>query len=320
MAFADALNMQQQTTAASIISQIAASVALSSRSQVGALIDFGPYAGNAISSEPPIQATVSAFYLLAGAAQMSNGKNQMHTSLATSLPGLLNVDMQLSIGERAVGSGFVAIGKVGATVHTAQMRLQLNLQTGISGQTAIQVPLYLEIANATARLASVRCDNIGPAVSLGVTPGVVDAWIGQVATRDLTNFESEPVVSAAPIVTLGPISLSGLAHANSGNVKEALVGYSAQDISTKTIKSTTTQDYTATLFASLFGQMQLFAAIGGGQLAASPATQAVSQSLAGVSGSLDQLLAIVLSSLGISIGNADSWVSGAACRAATLVN
>ena len=73
-------------------------------------------------------------------------------------PGIAAASLKLGIGERPVGTSLVRVGRTGASVHTAQTRLLLTVDLIGSGAAAmVRLPLYLELASATARLTGLQC-------------------------------------------------------------------------------------------------------------------------------------------------------------------
>src|SRR5690606_5379080 len=101
-----------------------------------------------------------------------------------------------AIGERPVGSSWIAVGAPGASVHTAQTRILLTVNLlGLGAVASVTVPVYVEIAAATATLSAIQCgfpDASASTVTLGVTPSLVDAWIGDVSPAAFTNFSTPP--------------------------------------------------------------------------------------------------------------------------------
>ncbi|WP_417270670.1 TadG family pilus assembly protein [Celeribacter sp.] len=110
---------------------------------------------------------VNVLDLLKGSLDIVNeGRIVEVNGLDLNLENVLNVDLDLVVGEREEQSGWIMLGERGATVHTAQVRLKLdldlsptllsNLGTGVS-VLALYVPLYVEIASATATLTNLNC-------------------------------------------------------------------------------------------------------------------------------------------------------------------
>jgi uncharacterized membrane protein len=255
---------------------------------------------------------------------VANGTNQIATGVNLSLPGIASASLVATIGERAQGSGWVAVGSQGASVHTAQTRILLSIQLiGTPPAVAVNLPVYVEIASGTATLNAVSCGypNVTTSsVTLGVTPGIVDAWIGNVTIADMTNFSTKPNPPAATLVNLGVITVSGRAHAGMGNTTPTSVNFSYADISSQTVKTVTTTNFTSSLTSSLLGNLALNVNVGPLGLPIPGLGSTVSNVLSGAAGSVDQLLAAVLATFGVGIGQADVWVTGVRCDGAVLVN
>jgi uncharacterized membrane protein len=208
-------------------------------------------------------------------------------------------------------------------VHTAQTRILLAVQLVGSGSASlVNLPLYVEVASGTATLNNVSCgypDISTSTVTLGVTPGIVDAWIGNVTAADLNNVSTKPNPGPAPLVNLLGIPIvTGLAHAGMGNTTPVSVTFNYSDITSQTKKTVTTTNFTSSLTGSLLGNLQI-SVLGLGLLIPGLGGLVVSI-ISGVTSSVDQLLASVLSTLGVGIGQADVWVSGIRCDGAVLVN
>jgi uncharacterized membrane protein len=310
------------TTALSTISQ--AMNGISTRMQLGSLIDVGPYAGLSTGTTPQTGVSLQLLNLLSATGAVANGTNQIATGVNLSLPGIASASLVATIGERAQGSGWVAVGSQGASVHTAQTRILLSIQLiGTPPAVAVNLPVYVEIASGTATLNAVSCGypNVTTSsVTLGVTPGIVDAWIGNVTIADMTNFSTKPNPPAATLVNLGVITVSGRAHAGMGNTTPTSVNFSYTDISSQTVKTVTTTNFTSSLTSSLLGNLALNVNVGPLGLPIPGLGSTVSNVLSGATGSVDQLLAAVLATFGVGIGQADVWVTGVRCDGAVLVN
>jgi uncharacterized membrane protein len=310
------------TTALSTISQ--AMNGISTRMQLGSLIDVGPYAGLPTGTTPQAGVSLQLLNLLSATGAVANGTNQIATGVNLSLPGIASASLVATIGERAQGSGWVAVGSQGASVHTAQTRILLSIQLiGTPPAVAVNLPVYVEIASGTATLNAVSCGypNVTTSsVTLGVTPGIVDAWIGNVTIADMTNFSTKPNPPAATLVNLGVITVSGRAHAGMGNTTPTSVNFSYTDISSQTVKTVTTTNFTSSLTSSLLGNLALNVNVGPLGLPIPGLGSTVSNVLSGATGSVDQLLAAVLATFGVGIGQADVWVTGVRCDGAVLVN
>jgi uncharacterized membrane protein len=180
------------------------------------------------------------------------------------------------------------------------------------------------VASGTATLDAVTCgspDISNSTVTLGVTPGVVDAWIGNVSTANMTDFRSAPNPSAATLVNLVGLKVTGRAHTTISNSSPTPVSFRYNEIQAQTRKTVTTTSFTSSLLSKLLGDLSLDVSLGGLNLGLpSNAGSAVSSLIAAQTAPLDQFLASILATVGVGIGQADVWVSGVRCDRAVLVN
>jgi uncharacterized membrane protein len=310
------------TTALSSISQ--AMNGITTQMQLGSLIDVGPYGGLTAGTKPQMGVAVSLLDLLNATAQIANGTHQIATGVNLTLPGIASVSLLATVGERPVGSTWLAVGTQGASVHTAQTRVLLQVQlVGTGPVSVVNLPVYVEVASGTATLNSVSCGypNISTSnVALGVAPGIVNAWIGNVTTADMNNFTTAPNPPAATLVNLGLITVTGRANAYMGNTTPTSTSFSYADIQAQTKKTVTTTNFTSSLTSSLLGNLSLTVTVGPLGIPIPGLGGIVSGILGGATSSVDQLLATVLQTLGIGIGQADVWVNGIRCDGAVLVN
>ena len=266
---------------------------------------------------------MSLYGLVAAAAGVANGTHQVAASLNLGLPGITSVSLIATVGERPVGSGWLTVGSEGASVHTAQTRVLLSVQLGGGASPVVNLPLYVEVASGTATLNSVNCGHPNVSTStatLGVTPGIVDAWIGNVSVADLTNFTTKPNPPPATLVNLGAVTVSGLAHAGMGNTSPKSVTFDYPGIQSQTPQTVTTTNFTSSLTSSLLGDLALNVKVGPLGIPVPGIGATVANLLASDTSSIDQLLATVLATLGVGIGQADVWVTGIRCDGAVLVN
>ncbi|SEH71429.1 Uncharacterized membrane protein [Tardiphaga sp. OK245] len=309
------------TTALSTISQASASV--TTKIAPGKLIDAGPYANLIVGVKPKDGVSISLYDLLQATAGIANGTNQIATSVNLGLPGIASASLTATIGTRPQGSGWIAVGTQGVSVHTAQTRVLLSIQLIGSGSASlVNLPVYVEVASGTATLNKVSCGypNVNTSsVTLGVTPGIVDAWIGNVTVADLNNAATKPNPGPAPLVNLLGIPIvTAKAHAGMGNTTPVSVNFSYSDITSQTKKTVNTTNFTSSLTGSLLGDLNI--SVLGLGLAIPGLGGLVTSIISGATSSIDQLLAATLASLGVGIGQADVWVSGIRCDGAVLVN
>lgn len=288
------------------------------------LISAGPYGEMIVGQQPKNGVSISAFDMLAATGALANGTNQIAANVNLSLPGIASVTLMATVGERPVGTSWVTVGSAGATVHTAQTRILLQIQLIGSGSVSVvNLPVYVEIASGTATLNSVSCGypNVNTSsVQLGVSPGIVDAWIGNVTAANMTNFAVKPTPPAVNIVNLGIIQVSGRAHATMANTSPTNVNFSYADIQAHTKKTVNTTGFTSSLTASLLNDLSLTVNLGPLGLPLPGIGPLVTSIISGATASIDTLIASVLQSLGVGLGQADVWVTGVRCDGAVLVN
>jgi uncharacterized membrane protein len=290
----------------------------------GTLIDVGPYSAMMVGSKPKTGVSASLFDLLSATGAIANGTNQIAASVNLGLPGIAAVSVLATIGEHPQGASWMTVGTQGASVHTAQTRVLVSIKLLGSGAVpAVNLPLYVEVASGTATLDGVSCsrpDVTASTATLGVTPGIVDAWIGNVSVAEMTNFTSKPDPGVATLVNLSAVTVTGRAHAGMGNTTPTSVDFNYSDISAQTKKTVTSTDFTSSLTASLLGDLTLKVNVGPLGLPVPGLGPTVTGIIGGATASIDQVLAQVLATLGIGIGQADVWVSGIRCDGAVLVN
>jgi uncharacterized membrane protein len=310
------------TTALSSISQ--AVTGLSSTITPASLIDLGPYDDMTVGQTPKTSFSVSALDLLSAIAEVANGTHQIATSVNLGLPGIASVSLIATIGERPVGTSWLEVGSAGASVHTAQTRILLQVQLLGSGPVAaVNLPIYVEIASGTATLNAVTCGypNISTSnVTLGVTPGIVNAWIGNVTPAQLSDFTTAPNPPPATLVNLGLVTVTGLANADMGNTTPTNVNFSYADIQSNVGQTVTTTNFTNSLTSSLLTSLSLNVNVAGLGIAIPGLGSTVAGLIGGATSSVDQVIAQVLATLGVQVGSATVWVSSIRCDGAVLVN
>lgn len=312
-------DLRAASALATLLSQASPSATVSLRS----LMDLGPLGQAAIGApHAGLSSDVNLMSLVNAAATLANGARQVSVNLGAAVPGLLGLTLDLAIGERPQGSGWVAVGQAGATIRTAQTRLRLVADVGGSGLLAglrIRLPIYLELASAEARLASVQCNGVGGqggSATIAARPAAVSAWIGDIS-GSLSSFGSSLPVSYATLVQAPLLSISAKAFAAMDNVQETDLTFSRSDVDQQVVKTAEVRDYltspvshllqTADIRVNLLGLGSVLSIKGALLGILMPVTQL-----------LDPLLASVLELLGLHLGEVDVRVHGIRCGTAVL--
>ncbi len=313
--------------AAGALNEIATAVGNSTEQlNLSQLINFGPFQYYQVGAAEVTPVTVSAYQLLTLAGQLAGGGHQIALSLNAGIPGIASATGIMTVGEPPVGSSMITVGNTNTSVHTAQTRLFLNIGLGApTGFVYVQLPLYLELASATATLSSLSCNVLDPtdsSVTLAVSPAVANGWIANVSPTAMVNYAQEPTPGPATLagVSLGPLgiaSITGYANFPIGNPPANLV-FTYADIQNDVMQATSTTDYFASLFSGLLGNLSLSANILGVPIGLPPAAATLGTTLAAAATPVDQLVSGVLQTVGVNVGVADSWVTGVHCAPAML--
>lgn len=320
-AAASVLSAEGNDAAANVLIDIAGSAAAASV-PLNSLIDLGPLGSLQLGdTSPGLKTSFSAMQLLSGTAALANGRHQVEVDLAGQVPGLLALKIDLSIGEPMQHSPWVAVGQQGSRLFTAQTRLRLLAEVGGSGALAgarIRLPLYLDLASAEARLAAVSCTGDSGQVTIAARPGVLEASIGEVS-NPIDDWSSPPTINPASLVTTSLLKIRGEADVTMADLDETPLVFTQADIEARTIKRAETTDFTGSLVSSLLGRLSLDAQVAGLNLGLKQtATMALATQLAAVASPLDNVLASVLDTLGLHLGEADVRVDGVRCRPGVL--
>ena len=259
-------------------------------------------------------------------AQIASARRQADIALNLGIPGIVSASLSVLIGERPQGTSWITVGAAGAQVSTAQARVLLRAQVLGGGSIAsVTLPIIITLAPAKAVLGALTCgypDRATSTARLDVTPGVVDAWIGTVSTASFADFTNPVTAAPATLLdVLGLVKATARAHAAVTNMTATPVSFSMGEIAAQTRKTVGTTDFTRSLLSSLLANTQLSVSLLGiNALLPDTTTPLLRTILANAAAPLDQLLVRVLGTLGISLGQADVWITGLRCDGAVLVN
>jgi uncharacterized membrane protein len=312
-ALADVLNSQGSTQAAAAATALAHAAGSSTPVDLSSLLDLGPYAAqDHVSAGSGAAVSIAALDLADAELTAAQGGRQVQLNLGATIPGLTNATAYLAIGQRPSNSPWIAIDDAGTvTVRTAQARLYLDTQLlpasgllGPLGVSAIDVPVYVELAQAQAKLSSITCGATpsSNAVSLSVAPSVGQITLGSVNTSTLNNFAQAEATSPATLLNLLLIKATATATVNLGGSVWQTVPFSAADIAAGTVKSVQTSNIAQASVASLFSTAQIGVQLGGLGLliGAGPATALLQSTLTAAAAPLDQLIDGLTAVLGVS--------------------
>lgn len=326
-ALAQVSNKEGEGAAAQALDRIyQGAVAGARKVELSGVIDLGPLAGLAIG-EAGVQgmpAKVKVMDLLFANAVAANGETLLDLDLAASVPGLSSVIATVSVGERLQESPWLRVGVDNEIVTNAQIRLKIVatlLGNGALKAVTVRIPLYFEIARAEGRLGEIRCPGgltDAAEVDILARPGVVDLWLGEADLSKKITHASP--VARAQIVSTPALTVKGRARAKIDNLDEIVLKFTYDDIVRGEFKRTSTKDILASLLSSLGRDVELDIEVGGLQLGAGPLLKPLLNSaIADALSALDEPIAALLETLGVSIGEADVRVNGVRCDRSVLV-
>ncbi|BAV51812.1 hypothetical protein MLTONO_6910 [Mesorhizobium loti] len=311
---------------------------------LSSLIDLGSVGSVGLGQQPSgLGVDASAMGMLTAAAVLANGTNQAAVNLGATIPGLVNTQLNIAIGEPAQSSPWLAIDGIGTTVRTAQTRIKLTASVGVGtpglgggiSLLAVNLPLNVEVAYAEAKLTDISCPT-GPSsisVSIAAHPGIAQLNLANSNNpsgfadfsqpQTFTDAEIADVSLHLLLINIPLIQVMGSAATAITNNSPQTLTFNATDIANKTVKTVSTRNISQSLTTSLVNNLSLSAnVLGLGiDLTALLGTvkPAVVTLLNGVTAPVDDLLYNVLSALGVGVGQADVRVTGATCGRAVLV-
>ena len=289
---------------------------------VGQIVDLGDAAnlGPQRGSSGP---KVPLLNLVTDAAAIANGQRQISVDLGASLPGLLSTRLTLAVGERRQSSSWVQPGTSNATINTAQTRLLIEVAIAAPlGLANINLPIYAEIAPATATLKSVTCPWSSASqrkVTIDAKPGLLNLAVAQVPASAIAIGAATPdLTKPATLLDVVSVEVKGLARTTVAPTSPQTLTFSDSDITNHVTRTVTSTGLTNSLTGSLIQNLAL--SVGGKDLVLAALLKPLLMPvLSAVTPTLDLILDNVLMLLGIRLGYADVTVDGTRCDQAVLV-
>lgn len=316
----------QDAVARALLARIAARAGAGTPVNLAALIDLGPIgaqdrvAGGLVS--------VDALTLLTTMLQLSNGDRQVALDLRAGIPGLAQTRLWLAVGQRAESSPWIAITDHGEpVVRTAQIRIYVETRIanvalpGLGSLVAVQVPLFVELAEAEARIDAIACPTRTAArVDLSARPGLGTIAIGNVDPRRLNDFARPVPINRATLVDtlLVDVEARGVLALGSAEPWQRLA-FTADDIASARAKTVSSGAAVQGLTGSLIASTTLTPRVLGLPVPTGPLIAGVGQTLNLAAPALDGLVGLATGTLGVRYGQADVQVIGLRCGQPMLV-
>lgn len=306
----------------SLLGNLTGSSGASTTVPVSSVVDLG----DAAALNPTRGTTgpkVGLLDLITDAAAVANGQKQISLDLGANITGLLSSRVTVAVGERRQSSSWAQPGTSNATIHTAQTRLLIEVTIAAPlGLGSIYLPVYAEIAPATATLKSVTCPWSDPSqrkVVIEAQPGLLTLAVAKVSRSAIAVGAATPdLTQPAPLLNLPLIWVTALARTTVTPPSPQTLTFSDSDITRQVSRTVTSTGLTTSLTGSLIQGLKI--SIDGLDLGLlgllKPLLMPV---LSLVTPSLDLILDNVLRLLGVRLGYAEITVDGTRCDQAVLV-
>lgn len=288
------------------------------------LIDLGPLASS-VRADGDKRIDVDAFSFARAMLELASASRQVDSSVELGIPGIASSRLHLEIGERPGHSPWLAVSAANkVTVRTAQARLYLEavlLGGPLSAVAQVRVPIFIELAQAEARLSDVSCagGRANSTLTLSVTPALGQVAIADLDRAKLPDFTTAMTLTPALLAKTPLVSVTGRSDIHLGGVTPQTVGFSAADIERHTVKTVSTNDLVQGVAASLLSRVTLETSGLLPLFGISPVTAAVGGILSQAGAPLDALIAQVTALAGVSVGQADVAAHGLRCGTPMLV-
>lgn len=287
------------------------------------LIDLGPL-GQSDAHDGDSHLRVDAFSFLRALLESAQGESYQAT-LDVTVPGLTSARLTLAGGGGEAHSPWMTVTQArDVVIRTSRARLYLetSLLSAISGIATLRLPVYVDLAEAQARLADISCGGGGSgegSVTLAVTPAIGTLAIADITPAKLDDFSTTMPTRPAVLANVLGTKLNAAAEVHLGGVTAQAVRFTRDDIANHTPHTVSTGDLTAGIAESLTRNVQVSATVLGITVTTGPLVGAVGTQLGAVAPLVDGLLDQVTALLGVQLGSATTWVDRMRCGVPMLV-
>ena len=301
------------------------------------------------ADQPALRAGINAYQLLAFAVQSGGGSIDASDALSRIISGTTVRISAIATGpmDRPRFS-FGPAGETSVGTSALRINLDLGLDLSILGIGVDAVPVLIDVAAARADVSGIECPDTAEQardtrVSLIASSGLVNAYIGQAPANAMTR--PMPPLSASDIAPARILSVLGIITVDARAVAQPLMGNSGtltfgpggqgsigRPGAPATPASIGNGSQAGTLISSLVGSLAAsnglqvnviglcIAPLCSASAIRSQLLNAITAPVTGlVGGTVDPLLDNLLAALGIQLGHATLWVTGARCGVPVLV-
>lgn len=314
------------TLAQALLARIAAGMDAGDTVNLSTLIDLGPIGSQDRAAAGMVR--VNALAMLTSVLQLANGERQVALDLGASIPGLAQSRVWLAVGQRPEGNPWIAIGDGGQPiVRTAQIRVYIETWLGnvslpgLGSLVGVNVPLFVELAEAEARIDAIACPTPATArVDVGARPGLGTIALGEVDTARLDDFSRAMTIRRTKLVDtlLVDVEARGVIALGSAEPWQR-VSFSSAQIGSGEPQTVSSGAAVQGLTASLIQSTTLTPRVLGLPIPTGPLVSGLGQTLNVAAPALDGLVNLATGTLGVKYGQADVWVNGVRCGQPMLV-
>lgn len=286
------------------------------------IVDLGPLGGIDYNSGTSA-IEVDAYSLLRALLEISHGKHY-DVAFDLSAAGLAKASARLVGGSGWERSPWLTVTSAKDHVlRSAQSRLLLDVETNTGSLLLprLKLPLYVELAEAEARLTDIVCkgDPAHHGVTIAVTPSIGSVAIAGIDAARMADLDEAMPLSQATLFASPLVKVQGKSEVELGGLTARRVHFSMPEIKARTVKTVSTNDLTQAIAASLIEDVDLKVSALGFGVNAGALTTLVGTTLRTVGPAIDGLLFQITEAAGVKLGAADVRVDKARCGIPTLV-
>jgi uncharacterized membrane protein len=209
-------------------------------------LKLGDFIGASTGYADAAAANVNVLELITASAEVANVAHFVEVdNLGLSVPGVSNINVKMSVIEGPKWD-YGSVDKP-TTVHTGQIRMQLEMAVGSVLVGVTQVPitlkLYVESANGTGTLSNIVCaaNPSNGSVTINASTSAVTLYVGEVSNAAMTNTSVDPTPTAATLANVaGLVNITGSGSISLAGANNASVVLSGPFTRTGTIGTFTT--------------------------------------------------------------------------------
>ena len=347
-----AASAAEQPSTATTLTLIAGQVSNSYTVPLAGLFGLGVWKNMPVGEaddQPALRAGINAYQLFAFAVQAGNGTIDLSDAVSRVVAG-----STVRIAAMATGPmdrprfSFGPAGETSVGTSALRLQLQIGLNLSILGTGVQPVPVLIDIAAAHADVSAIDCADTAEQaqdtrVSVLASSGLVNAYIGTPPANAMSR--PMPPLSASDIAPARILSILGIITADARAVAQPVMGNSGTLVfgpggqgsvgrpgAPGSPASIGNGSQVGPLINSLAGsltaanglQVQVLSLclppLCSGSAVRAQLVSAITAPLTGLAGgAVDPLLDTLLAALGIQLGHATLWATGARCGVPVLV-